>query len=61
MIEKIRTFFSEVGTELRKVSWPTRRETVNVTVAVVVLMLILGAFLAIVDGLLAKMVSLILG
>ena len=35
--------------ELRKVTWPTRQEALNLTVIVVVVMVFVGAFLAIVD------------
>ncbi len=61
MWDKAKKFFSEVATELKKVSWPSRKETVNLTMVVILLMMILGIFLAVVDGILAKIVSKILG
>ncbi len=60
MFEKVKRFLSEVAVELRKVSWPTRKETVNSTVVVIILIIILGAYLGVIDGILARIVSLII-
>ncbi len=57
MFEKATKFISEVISELKKVSWPSRKETINSTFVVIVLIFILGTFLAIVDGVLAKIIS----
>jgi preprotein translocase subunit SecE len=61
MLEKMKQFFSEVAIELKKVSWPSRRETVNMTSAVIILILMLGVFLAVIDSLLANIVKKIIG
>jgi preprotein translocase subunit SecE len=37
-------FFSEVGAELSKVTWPTREETIRLTAAVIVISLAVGLF-----------------
>ena len=37
-------FFSEVASELKKVTWPTRQETVKLTVAVIVISVAVGLF-----------------
>jgi len=42
-------FFKEAWQELRKVHWPSQKETYAATVVVVVVVLILGLFLALVD------------
>ncbi len=42
-------FFMDIITELRKVSWPTREDTVHLTVVVVIITLILGAVLGAID------------
>jgi preprotein translocase subunit SecE len=47
--EESRAFLSEVQVELKKVTWPTQRETVAGTVSVVVLVLIMGSVLTGVD------------
>jgi preprotein translocase subunit SecE len=37
-------FFSEVASELKKVTWPTRAETVKLTLAVIIISLCVGLF-----------------
>lgn len=61
MFEKIRTFAKEVSVELKKVSWPTRQQTVSATVVVIVLTIIVSFFLGIVDLILARLVGTIMG
>ena len=43
------SFFRDVRSELRKVVWPTRRETLNLTAVVLTLSAVVGAFLGVVD------------
>jgi preprotein translocase SecE subunit len=40
--------------ELKKVSWPSRKETIRLTTVVVVISLIIGLYIGIIDILLAK-------
>lgn len=47
-------FFSDVREELKKVTWPTRQETIRLTLVVVVISLIIAAYVGIIDILLAK-------
>lgn len=54
-------FSREARTELRKVVWPTRQETLQVTLSVLVLVLVVGIFLWLVDALLFWAVRLITG
>ncbi|MGK0674597.1 MAG: preprotein translocase subunit SecE [Halothiobacillaceae bacterium] len=54
-------FFREARVELRKVVWPTRQETLQVTLSVLILVLIVGIFLWLVDALLFWAVRLIIG
>lgn len=61
MLEKIRKFFQEVSIELKKVSWPTRQQTVSATMVVIVLTFIISFFLGIVDIILARLVGSIMG
>jgi preprotein translocase subunit SecE len=42
-------FVSDVISELRKVVWPTREDTIYLTVVVVIVTLILGAILGAID------------
>ena len=49
LVVKTKSFFGEVVTELKKSTWPTRKDLINSTVLVIVTMLVLGAFVAIAD------------
>ena len=57
MFQKISKYFSEVGTELSKVSWPSREELYGSTVVVVVLCLILSVFIFGVDFILNRLIG----
>ena len=57
MLQKIQDFFKEVSVELKKVSWPTRQQTMNATVVVIVVSFIVAFFLGIVDIVLARVVG----
>jgi preprotein translocase subunit SecE len=50
---KIREFFEGVWKELKRVSWPTRKEVYGTTLVVVVTILIFAAYLGVVDLVLA--------
>lgn len=47
-------FAGDIMEELRKVSWPTRQETIRLTMVVIIISLIIGAYIGIIDILLAK-------
>lgn len=55
------SFFGESVAEARKVVWPTRKETVQTTLVVFVLVVIMAAFLAVVDIGFAYMVQWLMG
>ena len=46
---KVRDFLNEVAAELKKSSWPTRKELVDSTIVVIVTILVLGLFVALAD------------
>lgn len=54
-------FFGEARTEVRKVVWPTRKETVQTTLMVMVMVLILAVILWIFDSILTWIVKLLMG
>ena len=54
-------FVGESVVEARKVVWPTRKETIQTTTVVFVLVLIMAAFLAVVDIGFAYMVQWLMG
>ena len=60
MIESIREFFSDVSGELKKVSFPTRAETIGSTTVVIVFCIIMSLYLSFVDSVLVWAVSKIL-
>jgi len=54
-------FLQEVRQEVSRVTWPTRKETLVSSVMVLVMVLIAAIFFYIVDSIIGKIVSLILG
>jgi preprotein translocase subunit SecE len=59
-IQKGVQFLREVRVELKKVTWPSRKQTAGSTLVVIVLVFILGAFLGLVDISLSKLVQIVL-
>lgn len=57
----IQRYFRETTGELRKVSWPTWPEARRLTGLVLLVMLIMGLFLAGVDYLAGQLLNIILG
>jgi preprotein translocase subunit SecE len=53
-------YFKESREELAKVVWPTRKHVVNITIAVIVLVVIVGAFLGVYDYIFSKALTYIL-
>lgn len=54
-------FLQEVRTEVSKVTWPTRRETVITTIMVVIMSILAALFFLAADWILSELVSLVLG
>ncbi|MBI5206245.1 MAG: preprotein translocase subunit SecE [Candidatus Firestonebacteria bacterium] len=48
-IEKLKKYFEEVKIEVRNVTWPTKKEIINLTIIVVALSVALALFLGVVD------------
>ena len=53
-------FFREVKVELKKVVWPTRKQTTGTTVVVIIFVFIVAVFLGIFDYSLSKLVQVVL-
>jgi len=51
-----KSFLSEAVQELKKVTWPNRKETLGTTGVVLVLVFFIGAYLGLVDFLLSHLV-----
>jgi preprotein translocase subunit SecE len=47
--QKSRQFYSDVRSEMKKVSWPGRQEVVGTTIVVVVAVFFFGLYLGLVD------------
>jgi preprotein translocase subunit SecE len=49
-VTRIRRYFDEVLSELRKVSWPTREQVRNLTVLVFAISLVVGVYITVLDS-----------
>jgi len=58
--EKTKQFFREVKIELKKVTWPSRNQTIGSTVVVILLVMIISLFLGMVDIGLSNLVRVVL-
>jgi preprotein translocase subunit SecE len=58
-IDKVRQFLREVKSELKKIAWPGRKETIASTVVVIVIVLIVCVYLGIVDVILSRLIKFI--
>ena len=56
---RIRRYFDEVWSELRKVSWPTREQVRNLTVLVFAISLVVGLYITVLDGAFQGVIGLI--
>ena len=54
---RVRDFLVEVTAELKKSSWPTRKELVDSTLVVIVTVLILGIFVALADVVFLRIIA----
>jgi preprotein translocase subunit SecE len=60
-VDKATQFVSQAQAELKKVTWPTRQQTLASTGVVMVIVAITAVYLGIIDFILAKLVKFILG
>jgi len=61
LMNKAVQFVSQAKAELKKVVWPTRKQTLASTGVVMVIVAIMALYLGIIDLILAKLVKFILG
>jgi preprotein translocase subunit SecE len=59
-LDNIIQFLREVKVELKKVTWPSRKQTIGSTVVVIILVLIVSLFLGVVDIGLSNLVRVVL-
>lgn len=60
IVQKSVQFLREVKIELKKVTWPTRKQTFGSTIVVIVLVMIISLFLGLVDVSLSKLMQAVL-
>ncbi|HZP82204.1 MAG TPA: preprotein translocase subunit SecE [Chthonomonadaceae bacterium] len=56
-LQRTRNFLQEVLVELKKTTWPTRQEANRLTLVVIVVIAVLGAYMGILDFLLSTIVA----
>jgi preprotein translocase subunit SecE len=61
VFDKILEFLKEAKVELKKVTWPSRKQTLASTSVVIIVVIIVSLFLGIVDFGVAKLIRLVLG
>ena len=54
---RIRRFLNEAWSELKKVHWPTREQTRNLTVLVFVISAVIGVYIALFDVLFTAVIT----
>lgn len=59
-IQKVTQFLKEVRFELKRVTWPSRKETLAGTIVVLIIVFIAASFLGIVDMGLSRLIRLVL-
>lgn len=57
MTESIRLFVTDVRAELKKVSFPSRAETIGSTTVVIVFCILMSLYLSVIDSFLSWLVS----
>ena len=60
VVQKSIQFLREVKIELKKVTWPSRKQTVGSTVVVIILVMIISLFLGLVDFSLSSLMRIVL-
>ena len=60
MIRRLRIYFQESWSELKKVAWPTRRTVLNLTLIVIAVSTAVGAYIAIIDVFMLQLIDRVL-
>ena len=59
-VKELIQFFEESKVEIKKVVWPTRKETVTTCIAVLVVSVVIALYLGVVDLAFSKIVEIVL-
>jgi preprotein translocase subunit SecE len=60
-VTRLRRYFTEVASELRKVSWPTREQVRNLTVLVFAISFVVGLYITGLDFVFKTLIGLLAG
>jgi preprotein translocase subunit SecE len=60
LLQKVKQFYHEVRIELKKITWPPRKETMASTSVTLIIVIIVACFLGVVDLGLSKIINSIL-
>jgi preprotein translocase subunit SecE len=58
-VKRLRRYFNEVWSELRKVSWPTREQVRNLTVLVFAISFVVGLYITVLDQIFQGLLGLV--
>lgn len=56
MIDKAKEFLLEVKAEMKRVTWPSRKEAMGGTIVVIAVVFLISIYLGVIDSVLAKLV-----
>lgn len=59
-VDKAKDYFKDVVVELKRVTWPTKKDTMAATWVVIITVIILSIFLGIVDFALSQLIKMFL-
>jgi preprotein translocase subunit SecE len=59
-LEQFKTFLKEVRVEMSKVTWPTRAEIKDATVVVIISVVVIAAFIGVIDWILFRAIKVVL-
>ena len=60
-MKRLRRYFDEVWSELKKVSWPTRDQVRNLTVLVFAISFVVGLYITVLDSIFQGLLGLLAG
>jgi preprotein translocase subunit SecE len=58
-VKRLRRYFTEVWSELKKVSWPTREQVRNLTVLVFAISFVVGLYITVLDQIFQTLLGLV--
>ncbi len=59
-LEQIKKFMSDVQREFTKIAWPTKQNTIRLTITTIIFVIIISFYLGSVDLIIGKLISYIL-